>query len=914
MAGLPAGTVTFLLTDVEGSTALWEEAPETMRPALARHDVLFDTAVAQHGGEHIRPRGEGDSRFAVFGSAPDAVAAAVAIQRAFAAEPWPTPRPIKVRIGIHTGEAELRDGDYYGSAVNRCARLRGIGHGGQILLSEATAALVREAAPPDTTLVELGEHRLKDLTVPERVTEVAMPDLPGEFPPLASLGLHRHNLPVQPTALLGREREVEEVRSLFQGGARLVTLTGPGGTGKTRLSLQVSAELLDDCPDGVFFVELAPLVDPALVSSTVARTLGVPDLGGRPVLDGLREYVRNRSLLLVLDNFEQIIAAASVVGDLLAAGPSLKILVTSREPLRVRGEREYAVSPLALPEADAATSPENLARYGAVALFLERAIAIRADFAVTDENAAAIREICIRLDGLPLALELAAARVRLLTPQAMAARLERRLPLLMGGARDLPARQQTLRGAIDWSHDLLDDHERLLFRRLGVFVGGWTLDAVEAVCNADGDLDILGGLESLVSKSLVKQDEDVGGEPRFTMLETIREYALERLDQSGETATLRHRHLDYFVTLMPEAERGMKGPAAAGWLDRLQADHDNLRAALAYGAQVEPDSDLMARLAGPLWWFWWMRGYFGEGRRWLDGALERASNASTRIKVLEGASVLTFFQDDMARAEALFSEMLALSRAGDDLAATVSALSWHGYLARQVGDHERAERLCTEGVALAREIRDDERIALALLMHGQVAIGRGAYDRGFPMLEEAVRVARGVDAAHVWPPHNLQNLSRSAIGLGDVDRASEICDEATRVFAERGDAWGGISCVRLSIRIAQLREDVERAEALSRSNLVVSRDMGVPGNIVTDFESLGWVAVRRGDHIRAARLLAAADGLRTAVRRPLLAEARPLVEADRAAAREALGAEAYEVAWADGQAITLDQAITYALS
>jgi class 3 adenylate cyclase len=335
---LPDGTVTFLLTDVEGSTALWEQAPGAMRSALARHDALFEQAVAEHRGAHIRPRGEGDSRFAAFASAADAVAAAIAVQRAFTADPWSTPRPIAVRIGIHTGEAELRDGDYYGSAVNRCARLRGIGHGGQILLSEATTNLVREALPAGTSLLDLGQHRLKDLTHPEQVFQIVAPDLASDFPALTSLDARPHNLPTHPTALLGRERELSDVRGLIENGARLVTLTGPGGTGKTRLSLQVAAELLDDFGHGVFLVELAPLSDPGLVPSTIAQAVGVQDLGGRPVLEAVKDFARGKTLLLVLDNFEQILAAASVVSELLAACPGLKTLVTSREPLRLRGE------------------------------------------------------------------------------------------------------------------------------------------------------------------------------------------------------------------------------------------------------------------------------------------------------------------------------------------------------------------------------------------------------------------------------------------------------------------------------------------------------------------------------------------------------------------------------------------------
>ena len=532
MAELPGGTVTFLLTDVEGSTALWEQAPEPMRAALARHDALFEAAVAEHKGIHIRPRGEGDSRFAVFAGAADAVEAALAVQRAFLAETWPTPRPIRVRTGVHTGEAELRDGDYYGSAVNRCARIRAIGHGGQTLLSEATAALVRDSLPDQTGLVDLGEQRLKDLARPERVFQLTGPGTATEFPPLVSLDARPHNLPVQPTPLIGRQHEIEAVRALLaRQDVRLVTLSGPGGTGKTRLSLQAAADSIDDFQDGAFFVELAPISDPALVVPAIAQVVGLQDVGGRTDLNALVDFLRDRRQLLLLDNFEQILAAAPIVADLLGAAPGLKVLVTSRAVLRLRGEHELPVPPLGLPEPEHRSLAQELASYPAIVLFSQRATAARPGFALTDENALAVTDICRRLDGLPLAIELAAARVKLLAPQAMLARLERRLPLLTGGARDLPERQRTLRDTIAWSYDLLDESERRLFRRLAVFVGGCTVEAAEAIGSVDGEpgADVFDGIASLVDKSLLRQHDGPDGEPRFTMLETIREFGLEQL-------------------------------------------------------------------------------------------------------------------------------------------------------------------------------------------------------------------------------------------------------------------------------------------------------------------------------------------------------------------------------------------------
>jgi predicted ATPase/class 3 adenylate cyclase len=626
MGELPGGTVTFLLTDVEGSTALWEQAPEAMRAALARHDELFEAAIREHSGVHIRPRGEGDSRFAVFAGAPEALAAALEIQRAFAAERWPTPRPIQVRIGLHTGEAELRDGDYYGSAVNRCARIRAIGHGGQTLLSEATAALLRNDLPATTSLVDLGEHRLKDLVRPERVFQLTSSDLRTDFPPLVSLDARPNNLPVQPTPLIGRQREIEAVRDLLsRHDVRLVTLTGPGGTGKTRLALQVTAELIDDFQDGVFFVELAPIGDPTLVVPTIAQSVGLQDVGGRPALDALIDYLSDKRLLLLLDNFEQILAAAPVVADLLGAAPGLKVLVTSRAVLHLRGEHEFPVPPLGLPEPGRRSLARELASYPAIALFSQRATAVRPGFALTDENALAVADICRRLDGLPLAIELAAARVKLLAPQAMLARLERRLPLLTGGARDLPERQRTLRGAIAWSYDLLDEPERRLFRRLAVFVGGCTVDAAEAIGAVDGEpgVDIFDGIASLVDKSLLRQHDGPDGEPRFAMLETIREFGLEQLAAADEEASVRHRHLDWFADFAERCQPGVFGPEGPAWLDRMAAELDNLRAATGW-SMTEPTSGgarAGLRVAGALQQLWLWRDNLAEGQRWLEQTL-----------------------------------------------------------------------------------------------------------------------------------------------------------------------------------------------------------------------------------------------------------------------------------------------------
>jgi len=485
-------------------------------------------------------------------------------------------------MALHTGAAEEQGGDYFGPPLNRVARLLSAAHGGQVLLSLPTQELVRDVLPLDSELRDLGEHRLKDLARPERVYQLVAPDLPADFPSLRTLESRPNNLPMQPTLLVGREREVEDVRGrLLAPEVRLLTLTGPGGTGKSRLALQSAADLIEEFEDGVFFVALATLTDHTLVTSSVAQVLGVRESGDQPLLEGIKDYLQDKRLLLVLDNFEQVLEAAPQAGEILSAAPRLKVLATSRIPLGIYGEREYAVPPLAIPDPKRLPTLEVLSQYEAVRLFIERAEATKAGFEITSENAPAVAEICARLDGLPLAIELAAARIKLLPPSSILARLTNRLKLLTGGARDLPERQRILRGAIEWSHTLLDEGEKTLFARMAIFSGGRTLEAIEAVCDAQGDLpmDAFDSVSSLVDKSLLRQEEGPEGEPRFMMLETIQEYAREKLRESGEAEEIGHAHARHFLGLAEEAE--LTGPEQAWWLERLEAEHDNLRTTLA---------------------------------------------------------------------------------------------------------------------------------------------------------------------------------------------------------------------------------------------------------------------------------------------------------------------------------------------
>ena len=913
MTQLPSGTVTFLFTDIEGSTARWEGHPDAMRAALARHDAVMRAEIVEHDGHVVKTTGDGVH--AAFSRAPDALAAALAAQRRLAAEPWGEVGPLRVRMALHTGAAEERDGDYYGTAMNRVARLMSIGHGGQILLSEATTALVRDGLPAGVSLLDLGQHRLRDLTQAERVSQIVAPDLPSDFPPLASLDARPHNLPTHPTALLGRERELAEVRGLFEDGARLVTLTGPGGTGKTRLGLQIAAELLDDFEHGVFLVELVPISDPALVASAVAQVLGVRDVSGRPIIDAVKEYLRARSVLLLLDNFEQILPAASVVADLLAACPGLAVLATSREPLRLRGEQEFAVPPLALPDARRATTAEGVSHSPAVALFVQRARAIRADFALTDENAPAVAEVCARLDGLPLAIELAAARVRLLAPEAIAQRLERRLPLLTSGARDLPARQQTLGNAIAWSYDLLASDEQRLFRRLGAFVGGFTLEAVEAVCDAEGDLgvDVLDGLESLASKSLVQQQDDVAlGDPRFTMLETIREYALERLDESGETSILRRRHRDWFLALAEAAWPKMAGPEQGEWFARLEAEHDNLRAALTWSHADPGDAEL--RLARALYRFWWRRGHLSEGRALLRRALERGAQvrSTARARALSAAGVLARAQGDEHVALALFEESLAIFQSLGDRRGTANALHNLATVVGWRGEDERAVALVDESLTLWRELGDTWGIGMALGLRGNLAQRQGDRERAVALAEESLTLLRAV--GDTWGiAFRLCDLGVLASDLGDQQRATALLEECLTMARQVDDRDGIARALDSLGRVAYAQRDYDRAAALHREGLMVFRDLGARWRIVESFERLAQVAGAMGRPARSARLFSAAQALRGAIGTTASPSTRAEHRRELAAARAALGDLEFAAAWAEGRAMTLEQAVAYAL-
>jgi predicted ATPase/DNA-binding NarL/FixJ family response regulator len=743
------------------------------------------------------------------------------------------------------------------------------------------------------------------------------------------------NLPIQPTPFIGREAEVDAACALLQRvGVRLVTLTGPGGAGKTRLGVQVGAKLLSDYQDGVFFVALAPISDPDLVPATIAQTLGVTQSGSKPVLQSLKSYLQDKHILLVLDNFEQVLDAASIVADILASAPGLKMLVTSRSRLRLRGEHELPVPPLSLPDPRQLPPIESLAGYESVRLFVERASALRPDFTVNSDNASAIAEICSRLDGLPLAIELAAARIKILSPQAMLSRLDSRLKLLTSGGKDLPERQQTLRNAIEWSYDLLSEDEKALFRWLSVFAGGRTLEAIETICEFSSldprfssstnnnlkskaenlkSLDILDGVESLVDKNLLRQVAGPGGETRFVMLETIQEYAHERLEQSGESDVLHAQHAGYFLTLAEKAEQELRGPRQGEWLERLDAEHDNMRAALKWSIEHE-EVEIALALGGALMHFWRMHGQAGEGRGWVEAALAKSRGTATpaRAKALRTAGVLASAQGDYLHAKSALEESLDLFRQLGDKASLAVALKSLGNEERHQADYEAAYTHLEEGLALARELGDRLDIAVFLGDIGIVAqtlddqeSARAFYEESLAVRRE-LRDKRGIAMMLV----NLGELMRAQ---GNYDAAHTMYEEALDITRDLGDKWGSGMVLHNLGHVADHRRQYDEAYELFAESLRLFYELRNKRDIAYCLSALAGVFGSRRQPERAAMLFAAAHDLSSTISSHL--DPADLIEYERnlAAAKAQLSPHAWGRAWRRGQNMTLDEAVAFAL-
>ena len=870
---LPTGTVTFLFTDIEGSTRLWETQHAAMQQALALHDAIMRDAIEAHDGYLVKTTGDG--AHAAFGIAANAVAACLAAQRALTAHPWGELQ-IKSRMGLHSGAAELRDDDYFGPTLNRAARLMAAAHGGQILLSLATQQLVRDQLPAKTRLRDMGERRLKDLIHPERVYQIIAPDLPADFPPLKTLDARPNNLPAQTTPFIGREHEIRAIKEqLFKPKVRLLTLSGVGGTGKTRLALQAAAELVDDFEHGVFFVALAALSDPELVLPTIAHAFAVREAAGKPVQEHLEDYLREKQMLLVLDNFEQVVDAAPRVSELLTAAPRLKILVTSREVLRLSGETDYPIPPLSLPDPKRLPSLPQLAQYEAVALFIERAVAVKSAFTITNENAPAVAAICHRLDGLPLAIELAAARVRVLPPQRMLAELGHRLSFVMGGARDLPARQRTLRSTIDWSHDLLTGDERQLFRQLAVFVGGCTLDAIEAVCNLETNLHVLETVESLVDKNLVKQTED-DGEPRFAMLETIREYAAEKLAEAADPDSVHDRHLDFYLTLADGANRKLVRGTFTEGIEEIERERENLLAAQAW-CNADPErASRGLRLVFDLQGYWDQRAQYGAGLRMATVALNRPGAGVPTLErgqALLTASLLAYRMGDYDQARDYAAEGVTIVRSQGPRLLLADALIRLAHALIALGDIPTAQEHIEERLALVRAIGDERRIASTLNSKAELHRLNNELELAVPLYEEALALALGK------------------------------CDPPT------------LAICQLNVALVSLqRGDTTRAHALLREALSLVGEPVFKHVVAIALDVAFALAIAQGDWTVGARLLGASEAQQAETRHPREAADAASLAPYAARMREALGEATFSAAYTEGRALSYDDALAETLA
>jgi predicted ATPase/class 3 adenylate cyclase len=895
-----SGTLTFLFSDIEGSSRLEQEVgTEAYAALLARHRSILRTAFEAHGGEEQGT--EGDSFFVIFPSAAEAVRAAIDAQRGLADADWPDGRAIRVRIGLHTGEVTRSVDGYVGIDINRGARISAAGHGGQVLVSTATRGLVGEALPDGVAWRDLGTYRLRDFPEPERLSQLVIDGLPTDFPALRTADARPNNLPSTVTSFVGRERELTEARLLLQT-ARLLTVTGLGGIGKTRFAIELAHRAGVDFPDGTFFVPFEPVDDPVLVPGAIAQAVGIVEIGARQPVDVLKELLGGRRVLLVLDNFERLTAAAPVIGDLLRAAPGLRFVVTSRAILHLSGEQEFPLEGLTVPpdierlnpselvgrtgtEARA-TAGEGLLTYSAVRLFVERAMAARPSFSLDPTNAATVARICARLDGSPLAIELAAARIRLLPPDAILVRLERQFELLASSARDVPERQRTLRGAIAWSYDLLAEPHQHLLERLACFIGGCDLETAERVCGPADELgvDVFDGIAELADQSLVRTSE-AGDDIRFTIPETIRQFAYERLQARGETDEIRRRHAEAFLDLARAAAIELSGADQRRWVERLEREHDNMRAALTWATEA-PAPQVALGLAFSLWRFWQKRGHLLEARRRLEEIGARAWAPEEPVayaRFLEALGGIAYWQGDFAGAVRPYQAALDIWRELGDRAEIANALynlaftyniDANSQSETYVYDLSQGREQLAESLAIFREIGDVRGIGNVLWAMGSADMFAGHFDKALPVFVEAREAFRSVGdkTMEAWALHMAGVLDTQ---LGNYAGAEDAFRHAYGHFADAGDITGQSLIVEDFASLALAAGEPERGIRL-------------------------WAAARRIQQTIGAGLVQAQinSGGKNAWRDPLPTDATP-------ARRAELEAE--------GRGWTLEEALAYAL-
>jgi predicted ATPase/class 3 adenylate cyclase len=922
-----------LLTDVVDSTQMSESLGDpAMGELWSNHDRVARDLLDVWRGREIDKT---DGMLLLFDAATDAASYALAYHSALAA----LPIPLRARAGLHVGPIVIRHNsdrdvargakplEVDGLAKPTAARVMALALGGQTLLTAEARSELGDMRPQ---VQSHGHWMMKGLSEPLEIFELGAPDRPYVAPldcekayrvvragdrwlPVKEIA---NNLPQPATTFIGREKELVALKRLL-GGHRLVTLSGSGGSGKTRLALQLAGESLEQYPDGVWLVELAPLTDPARVPQMVATVLGLKEEPGRPIVETLTAHLKNKRLLLLLDNCEHLLdGCAQLTGALIRQSKDVKIVASSREALRVGGEQNFRVPSLSLPDPNQAHTPASVAPFEAVQLFADRALLCRPDFEVTHRNASALASVCYRLDGIPLAIELAAARVRYLSVEEINHKLDQRFQLLTGGARTALPRQQTLRSLIDWSYDLLSDQEKLTLQRLSVFIGGWTLPSAEQVCSGDGvsEQGVLDLLTSLCDKSLVVAEQD-DGHTRYGLLETVRQYSRERLLESGGANAIRQLHQDHFLALAEEAEPNLSGPEQLAWLQRLEKEHQNLRAALDWSWVVESGSRAGLRLCGALQRFWWTRGHLAEGRDWCmrvlgkEGAEERTLE---RAKVLNGAGVLAIYQADYPAARALHEECLAIRRELGDRRGVAASLGNLGTVARAQGAIASARLLHEESLAIRRELGSRGSIARSLNNLGNVALDQGDYAAARRLLEETLEITR--ELGDRWSIANsLNSLGDVAYAQADYPAALALHEECLAIMRELGERKGIASALSALGDVARQSGDFAAARELYKNSLVIQRELGDAAKIAESLEGLAAVGAALGVAPHAACIWGAAEGLREGIGSAPRPYERPNYDQHVAAARRRGDSAAFERAWQEGRALTLEQAIEFAL-
>jgi len=913
--------LTFLFTDLENSTPLWADYPDDMQQVSARHDALMRAVIEGHDGRVVKTTGDGFH--AVFESPSDGVAAALAGQQRLAAEVWPASiGSPKVRMGLHTGESQEREGDYYGLEVNLAARIMGLGYGGQILLSEVSSTLVEKTLPPGCALADLGEHRLKGIASVERIFQLCHPDLVADFPPLKSLAAFKHNLPRQPSSFIGRTKELEEIKRLL-GGTSLLTLLGPGGTGKTRLMLQAAEELIEEYADGVWLVELAPLTDPDLIPERVAAALNVQEQPGRRMPDTLVEYLRRKEVLLLLDNVEHLVReSAEFTEHLLKNCPKLKILVTGREALFIAGETTLQIPSLALPAKRGEATFGEIRTSEGVQLFLERAHAVRPDFSLSQENAAPVAEIVIRLDGIPLALELAAARLRMMTVEQIAVRLNDRFRLLTGGRRTALPRQQTLQALIDWSWNLLDEGEHTLLRRLSVFSGGWTLEAAQAVAGFDplDDFEVLDLLEQLINKSLVTVQYPPEGEARYGMLESIRQYSQNKLFEIGEGEILRDRHADYFVALVDSFSQHGLGPDYYAWLDRFALEGDNLRAVFEWIAEDRPG--LALHFTGILLQFdvLWMP--YREARSWLELAVEQARklldekdadiSMTDFIRALRSLSWQMVTHGDMIEGHSILDESIQLARQYDEFRLLAFALGMKAQAMVSNVTWEVIEQL-EEIIPLSRRDGYEMELIFALFSMGQAYLVKGDFGKGQRNIAEVIELTDKFDGLFIksWVFYGQAVMAQMTQQMAEAEKYHLLAAETNEKLGNQRMAATSRSELA---HIYRHEGRWDEAAAIYRQTILTWQEQGHQAAVAHQLECFAYLAIMRGNFEYAAQLLGAA-GIARERTNSLSTDQGEITEHEEAVRRleVELGANELERLIKRGKMMSLDEAVTLAL-